>query len=388
MRVLHVIDSLAPGGAEKSLAIMAPGLVSRGISLDIAYLVEREGVHSELESAGATLFNLSGAPTRVAAVSQIRKLVRSRRPDLVHTALFEANIAGRLGSTLARTPVVSTLAGLSYDRSHFSDPVPAWKMRMAQALDAVTARMVRRLHAVAAHVAEEMAERLRIPRSRIDVIPRGRDPKQLGLRTPGRTRLARDALGLRAGHRLLLAAARQEHKKGLDVLLEAAPSILARFPETRIVVAGREGSATAGLRSMLEERHLNERVLFLGHRSDLPELLCAADLLVFPSRSEGFPGTLLEAMALETPIIASDLPSVREVVGSPPVADLFPVGDSQRLATVAMASMGTPQKAKTTAEVARQRFLDQFTVDVITQRMAHFYQAAIRDGKGGRRSAE
>ncbi len=116
LHVVYVIDSLVPGGAESSLAAMAPGLVSRGVSLDVVALTSRPGLQDALRDAGATVTELDGS--RRTWWRQVRALVRDRRPSLVHTTLFEADLAGRLGARLAGTPVVSTLANEGYGPAH------------------------------------------------------------------------------------------------------------------------------------------------------------------------------------------------------------------------------------------------------------------------------
>jgi hypothetical protein len=108
LRVLYVIDSLAPGGAEVSLAAMAPGLIERGVQLDVVTLISRPGVQEQLRDAGATVTELQGR--RSSWWRQVSALTREQRPDLVHTTLFEADIAGRVGARANRVPVVSTLA--------------------------------------------------------------------------------------------------------------------------------------------------------------------------------------------------------------------------------------------------------------------------------------
>ena len=130
-------------------------------------------------------------------VRDLHRLLRQRRPDLVHTTLAGANAVGRAAATLARVPVVTSLVNVSYGPEYLNDPqLKAWKVRALHGYDAATAWRVRRFHALTPHVAEVMARRLLVPRSRIDVIPRGRDRKLLGQLTPQRRSAVRQKLGL------------------------------------------------------------------------------------------------------------------------------------------------------------------------------------------------
>src|SRR3989337_2348115 len=105
LHVVHVIDSLVPGGAEMSLAAMAPELVRRGTRLDVIALKTRPGLRDGLVNAGATVTELAGS--RRTWWRSVAELVRELRPDLVHTTLFEADIAGRIGARLASTTALS-----------------------------------------------------------------------------------------------------------------------------------------------------------------------------------------------------------------------------------------------------------------------------------------
>jgi glycosyltransferase involved in cell wall biosynthesis len=385
VRILYLIDSLTAAGAERSLAAMAPGYADRGLQLEVAFLHDRPGVQAELEAAGARLFCLAGPGGRPGWVRRAHRLVASRRPDLVHTTLFEADVAGRVAAGLAGVPVVSSLVNVAYG----AEQVPVlgvrrWKLRGAQLLDAATARRVVRFHAITGHVAEVMARRLRVPRDRIEVIPRGRDPGRLGRRDPERRARARAGLGVADGAPLVLAAARQEHQKGLDVLLEALPGVLDRHPEARLLLAGRDGHQTPLLRAAAARPGLAGRVAFLGPRDDVAELLCAADVVAIPSRWEGLSNVLIEAMALEAPIVVSDLPVLEDAVGGgDDMALVVRPGDAAQLAGAISATLDDPAAAAERARRARHRFLERFTIDRVVDQMAGFYRRALT-GSGGR----
>jgi glycosyltransferase involved in cell wall biosynthesis len=388
VRVLYLIDSLAAGGAERSLAALAPAYRDREVRLTVAYLHERPGVRGDLEAAAATVHSLAGGGGLGGAVWRARRLVAADRPDLVHTTLFEADLVGRATAWLTRVPVVSSLVNAAYGGEQASAPgLWRWKLRAAQALDATTASRVVRFHAISDHVAEVMAGRLGVPRERIDVVPRGRDPASLGSRAPARRDAARAAVGLGPGTPIVLAAARHEHQKGLDVLLEAFPAVLERVAGARLVVAGRAGNQTPRLERTAARLGLGSRATFLGARLDVLELLCAADVFVVPSRWEGLGSVLLEAMALEAPIVASDLPAVREVVTDEATALLVPPDRPAALAAAVATTLADPAAAADRARRARQRFLDRYTIDHVADEMVEFYRRALA-GAGGHARAE
>jgi glycosyltransferase involved in cell wall biosynthesis len=386
VRILYVIDSLGAAGAERSLAAMALPYADRGIELEVAYLHDRPGVQADLEAAGARLHSLAGPGRRPGWALRTRRLIAERRPDLVHTTLFEADIAGRVGAALARVPVVSSLVNAAYSRDHAATPgIARWKIRGAQFADAVTARRVVRFHANAGHLADVMAQRLRVPRDRIEVIPRGRDPQRLGRRDPERRAKMRADLGVSSNCPMLLAIARHEHQKGLDVLLEALPAVRERIPAVRLAIAGRDGNQTPALLEAAQLQGRKGAVDFLGPRDDIPDLLCAADVVVIPSRWEGLSNVLIEAMALEAPVVCSDLPTLHDAVTNGETASMVPPGDPKALADAIVATLSDPAAATHRAARARQRFLAGFTIDGVVDQMAAFYDRAL--AAAGRRPA-
>jgi glycosyltransferase involved in cell wall biosynthesis len=387
LRVLQAIDSLARAGAEQSLATLAPHLVADGIDLHVAYLIERDGLRGQIEEAGVPVVSLASPRAgRRAWLARMSDLVGELQPDVVHTTLFEADLAGRRAAARHGVPSVSSFVNTTYDPGQAGrDNVSRVRLRAAQAVDAYTARRVARFHAVTEHVAQVMSRRLFIPRSKVEVIPRGREDAALGRRTADRRARARKRLGVDPGAPLVVAVGRQEPQKGLDVLLGAVPVVRARHPGLRVLVAGREGRASPALRDAMRAGDIAGTVTFLGMRDDVPDLLAAADVFAFPSRSEGAGGTLLEAMALEAPIVTSDLATLHQTVDDS-VALLVRPDDARALAAGIVAVLDDPAAATARASAGRARFEAEFTIGSGARRMARLYEdvgGARREGTGG-----
>ncbi|GGO96192.1 glycosyltransferase family 4 protein [Wenjunlia tyrosinilytica] len=378
MHVLHVIDSVSrTGGAEQALAATAPLLVRSGVRLDIAYLLPREGLQEQLAAAGAALFCVH-RPDRLRTAAALRSLIRRRRPDIVHTTLFEADLLGRAAANAARVPVVSSLVNSSYGPEHLSSPgLQPWKVRAAQAADAATAVGVRRFHALSRHVASVMAKRLAVPSHRIDVIPRGRDPELLGTATPQRRAAVRAALGLDAQTPVVLAAARQQYQKGLDVLVGCWPMLRERVDDAVLLLAGCEGAQTPKLRSLAAG---DPSVVFLGQRSDVYDLMAASDAFAVPSRWEGLGSAAMEAMGVGVPLVASDVPALRETVGSEGHALLVPSERPEELHDALLDTLTHREAAHKRAAAAREHFLRHYTLEQVTAEMIAFYRGVLARG--------
>ncbi|WP_233290521.1 glycosyltransferase family 4 protein [Kitasatospora sp. MBT66] len=377
VHVLYVIDSVSRvGGAEQGLVAMTPQLVRAGVKLDVAYLKDSPGgFQPELTAAGADVFGV-GRPTRGGTVAALHRLVRERRPDLVHTTLYESDVLGRAAALAARTPVVTSLVNAAYGPEHRNARgLNPWKVRAAQAVDATTAQGTRRFHALTRYVAGAMARRLRVPSQRIDVVPRGRDPELLGSVTPDRRAAVRTALELPQDVPVVLAAARQQYQKGLDVLLEAWPEVLRAEPEAVLLLAGSEGTESERLRALAAA---TRGVRFLGPRDDVFDLMAASDAFAVPSRWEGLGSAAMEAMGVGVPLVAADVPALRETVGSEDYARLVPAEHPAALAAALTDTLEDRASARVRAKAARARFLTSFTLHQVSAQMVGFYERSLR----------
>jgi glycosyltransferase involved in cell wall biosynthesis len=376
-RVLCLIDSLALGGAERSLVETAPRLVSLGVPLEVAVLADTPGFGPELVGAGVVLHVVGGA-SRVSRLRRLAGLLASRRPDLLHTTLYESDVLGRLAAFPLRVPVVTTLANTPYGPEHALEAgIGKARLRAAQVVDAITARSVRRFHAVSRATADAYVQRLRLDPAKVEVIPRGRDQRRLGRRSPQRRAEVRRSLGVGPDVPLVVAVGRQEPQKGFDVLIRAMPAVLDSLPDAVLLVAGREGRATTRLRDVIDQTGVAGSVRMLGERTDAPDIIASADVFVLPSHREGLPGVVLEAMALETPVVASDLPTVREAVPGEEYALLVPPGDPDSLARGITETLTAVTPARRRAETSRRRFEAEFDIDAVSAAMARFYETAL-----------
>ena len=379
MQVLHVINSLGAGGAERSLAELLPELRDRGIDSRIACFHHRDaGVHDEVVAAGFEVHVLSaGTPLRV--VPELRRLIRERQPDLVHTTIFDGDVAGRLAAARTGVPVLSSIVNMTYDPDRVPDPsIPAYKLRAVRAVDAWTARhLTSHFHAITHAVKASAVRALRVDADRVTVVERGRDGARLGAPSAERRAAARAELGLRPDAEVLVNVGRQEFQKGQADLLRALPLLRAR-ERLVLLIAGREGNASGDLRALAEASGVGPRVRFLGHRDDVVDVLAAGDVFVFPSKYEGLGGAVLEAMALGLPVVASRLPPLEEVVEEGESADLVPVGDPAALGAAIEALLDDTDRRERYGRRARRIFEERFTLGRSAERMAQLYEAVAR----------
>jgi glycosyltransferase involved in cell wall biosynthesis len=378
-KILFVIDSLGAGGAERSLAELLPALDDAGIGATIACLDHRpNGIESDVVASGADVRFLPRGPIR--RVRALRRIIRVEAPDVVHTTILAANLAGRLASIGRSTTVLTSLVNTPYTPIRNEDPrVRPWALSAVRLLDVVSSRLLTdHFHAITCAVKEWAVEEMGLDPRRITVIHRGRDPERLGEPGPARRRAARRALGLRDDDEVVITVGRQEYQKGQRFLLEAIATLAPARPNVKVLVAGRPGATSRELSELIARPALEGRIHMLGYREDVPELLAASDVFAFPSLFEGLGGSVLEAMALGLPIVASDLPAVREVVEDGENALLVPVASADDLATGIAEILDHPDRAAAFGARSREIFLERFTSARSAEAMIDLYRDLVQ----------
>lgn len=383
MRLLHVIDRLTEGGAETSLReeLLA---TRKDFQHAVAVLHPDGNRIGELDAAGIEVFVPPGeCGSRLSRLAHVRRAIRDYGPHLVHTSLFEADLAGRVAAKATGTPAVTSLVNTPYAPEVVADRVvPRGKLAAVQAVDRLLSRHATvAFRAISEAVADAAVRDLGVPRDRVWVVPRSRDVRRLGARSPARRDRVRRALGVKDTTPVLLNVARQEAQKGLVPLVDAVARL--REDETDVVLlqAGRAGNRTRELRARVVRQELGGHVRFLGFRDDVGDLLCAADVFVLPSRYEGLGGAVLEAMAMGVPVVATDVPALREVLDGGRCGLLVPAGDPSALATAVRRVLREPDEAAARARAGAERFAAVYAPAGVTDRVRRFYRDAGQCGR-------
>ena len=329
--------------------------------------------------AGFEVRLLSGG-NLLAKARSLRSIINEVEPKLIYTALFDSDVVGRIASIGLDVPVVTNLTNTAYDPARLDDPkVNAGRLQAVRFFDAATARMLSdHFHAVSQAVKDSTVQTMGIDPSRVTVIHRGRDATALTVADPVERAAARSALGIADDEQIVLTVGRQEYQKGQIHLIRALPLILERAPKVRLLIAGRQGHASPRLEAAIDELGLRDRVELLGHRPDVAAVLSAADLFAFPSVYEGLGGALIEALAAGLPVVASDIPALREVVVEGGNALLVPPADSAALAEAVIELLGDEARRKDFSKHSRRIFEDRFTAQQASQRLVEYLAGLAR----------
>lgn len=310
--MLGCIYDLRVGGAETSLLAEYRRLPNYGIDASVLCLGSDRTLAAEFAEAN---IKVTFVPTGnwFSRARFVVRFLRSGRFELVHTMLFWPDVVVRPLARLCGIPVVSSFTNEYYGKEHRQHSHHgSFGVIIAQIADALTAKLTAGFHAISTRSGHIMARRLGIRKSRITVIYRGRDISELGRRTPERRISARERFNLTSEF-VFLCVGRQDYQKAHEIAVRAFNEIAGELPQAVLWLAGREGGNSALVHSEIERSPYRGRIVMLGERKDVPELLVASDAFIMPSRFEGLAGAVIEAMALEAPLVLTDIPVFHEV---------------------------------------------------------------------------
>lgn len=364
-KYLFVINSFGAGGAERSLLELLPEFVGNGITPIIACLSYQDiGFEEEVREAG---FDVRFMPEggRTTKIMALRRLIKDERPNLIYTSLFEADLAGRVASYGLSVPVMTCLVNTAYDPARLEDPnLKTSKLKFVQAIDGFTARhLTDHFHAISDAVKDSTVETMRVQPDKITVVKRGRDVDRLGRASAERRERSRRMLELDEASPVAVTVGRQEYQKGQRYLIEAFAGVVKEIPQARLLIVGRQGHFTERLHAKVDELDMGDAITFLGHRADVPEILAASDVFVFPSLYEGLGGALIEAIALSLPVVASDIPALREVVSEGENAILVAPRDVAGLEKAIVKLLGDDDLRLRYGQRSRELFEAEFKVE-------------------------
>jgi L-malate glycosyltransferase len=355
MKVLWVMGELAIGGAERLLLEIAPAVVGVVEFLPIA-VFDEPTTYEDAYAAGGFKVRTLGArsPYDLRWMSRIRALADELSPDLVHLHLPYVGAVGRVALRSKGRPIVYTEHNLWSSYRPLTCLANALTFGMNQAVIAVSGAVQEEI--LASRAGQRVRDRLRVVRNGISVDEAEREARaQSQLWAEPVVRYP--AYGTVSHLRL---------SKGVDVLLRASLLVRKELPAATGYVVG-TGEDAAFLDG--ERRAINAPVQFLGTRHDARGLMDAFDVFVLPSRVEGLPVALLEAMALRKPIVATRAGGIPEALTDGESGLLVDIGDEVGLAAAVVTLLRDPALARRLGARARQVVQERFSA----QTMAHSY---------------
>jgi glycosyltransferase involved in cell wall biosynthesis len=320
-KVLFVIDTLQTGGAEQSL--LANVIRFKNMQPVVCHLYAGEQLKQRFIDHGITVHSI-GLKKKygfLQAYKQLKAIVEKEQPDIIVAYLTRSELVARFVGRFTHIPVIGNFVSDLYSDAYNS--TLSWKAKVLVPFfkwaNRSTARFCKGFMAITNAVKQTNGKALGIDANKIVVIHRGRDSSIFKFQVP-QTQPGKPLRFLNVGRLVPV--------KGQRDLILAFKEFLPACPQAVLHIAG-DGPVRESLSALINELGLQNKVVLLGSRSDIPKLINEYDCFVFPSYSEGFGAATLEAMFAGLPVLVSEIPAHKELVTHLETGYVFETGSVQ-----------------------------------------------------------
>ncbi|MCX8036651.1 MAG: glycosyltransferase family 4 protein [Candidatus Sumerlaeia bacterium] len=366
MKILHTNFLRGWGGQSNRILHVCKGLAARGHEVCIAAPAESELVRRAREARLAVetsmTFRRGWTPLPfLRDVAAMRRLLARSRFDVIHTHGSLDSWVVALAHRPRRIPIVRTKHNIFPIADHFAN---RW----------IWGQVFDRIVCISQAIFDYCAAKPYIRRERLVLIHSAIDLERYSRPVPERVAEWRARWSDHSPVVVIVGRLREE--KGHTVLFEALGYLRQKYPKILLAVAG-DGSLRKTLERQAAETGLGACVCFLGFRTDVPEILAAADLFVMPSLAEGLGTAAIEASAAGKPIVASRVGGICDVVRDGETGRLVPPGDAVALAQAMDAMLSDRAAAERMGQAARQFAFATFTLDALVKRNIALYREIL-----------
>lgn len=358
VRVLHVIDSFDLGGGQTALLNLVRATNRERFEPEVASMHGRGVFFADFAALEVPVHSLSPRKWLPFYIPALAALILRRRPQIVHCHLFGANWIAKPLAALLGVPV-----RINHDQCNdalrYEQPLARW-------LDTVTNRLSSHVCAVSASTRDFLVEQEKIEGGRVSLIYNGVDLSRFEppAHKPPRQRA------------VILGVGRLHPQKNFALFLEVAAELIRRGHNVEFWLAG-TGPEEVMLRAKAAELGLGERIQFLGHVSDTRNLYASADVLLMTSRFEGTPLTILEAMAMQLPIVAPQLDGIGEILCDGEEALLVEPPERDRYASAIETILQSPETAARLAAAAQIKVRDRYSAEAMASQVEAIYERCL-----------
>lgn len=369
IHVVHLTYAVSQGGAARVIVNLSNRLDPSRFRVSIVTETPAGGLESWLEPRVGLYRVLARRGKDPTMPFRLGRVLRRLQPDVLHTHAWGALLNGRLVGWGLGIPVTIHMEHGTLEERPLHRRIQRW---LWHRVDAVVA--------VSEELRDRMSRTMRFPVQRIRLIPNAVDTEQF---RPGATERDRTRAGLDAGGGtcVLACVGRLHPIKGHGAMIEA----LAQLPDSVHLWLVGEGELRDELAAAAERLGVARRVRFLGFRQDVVGILCAADVLVQPSVSEGLSLTVLEGMACALPVVATDVGGNRELVSPGETGLLVPARDVRALAEAVRALASDAALRRAMGERGRARVKERFSLARAAADFEALYLECVERARAHRR---
>lgn len=376
MRVLYIISNLEIGGAEMMLLKLLQRLDRRSFHSMVISLKSIGPVGKRIEELGISVvaIEMNSFASFFSDFIKLLRIIKKFRPDVVHTWLYHADILGGIAAKIAGINKIFwsiRSCNLDSDKTSLS-------IRLTRLLGALGSHFIPQCIFLNSHSAKSIHGSLGYNMNKMCVIPNGFDV-DLFHPNPGRRKHIRARLAIRDDELLIGMIGRFDPLKNHDGFIASMEKVCSKVPDVKILLVGKNiDSSNKKLMQVIETTGLYNKVIALGERNDIPELVAAMDILVCPSHAEAFPNILGEAMAAATPCVATDVGDCSYIIGN--TGYIVPVRnvDALALCIINILTLSLAKRIEL-GKLARERIVSYFEIQSIVSKYEKAYIHAMEN---------
>ncbi|MDM1754641.1 glycosyltransferase [Acinetobacter towneri] len=365
MKILYVVTGLGLGGAEKVVCDLADQMEKNGHTVKIAYLTGVKLVTPISSNIEIIYLGLNNINSFISASIKYRKLLKNFHPDVVHAHMVHANLFTRLNRIFVNVPRLICSAHSTNEGG---------KLRM------LAYRFTHNLSEVTTNVSNEASRNFiankAVINSEILTVYNGIDLKKFIANNIDLS-ILKKKLNISAEAKVLIAVGRFHEAKDYPNLINAFNIFLEKFDKNLFhlfIVGDGDLAIITEIKNLIQTYNLGNNIHLLGRRDDIAELLSGADLFVLSSKYEGLPTVVIEAMACEKFVVATDCGGSAEILGETGI--LVPIEDSEALAKgLEQAISLTGDQIRNNGKLARERVEKLFSLEASINKWLALYEA-------------
>lgn len=371
LNVLQVCDHLGwegsrMHGVKRLFSWMIPRFDPARYNVSLVSLRKKDLSEETLETFGVDITYLHKSKFDPATLPALLKVIDRKQIDILHLHGYGATTFGRLAGAMRRLPAIL------HEHANLTDT--PWFQKVADtALEPVTDIAI----AVSQSTADFVVQARKIPASKVKVVYLGVPLEDFSRpRQAGEVRSAREELGIAPGDFAIGTVTRLHDSKGNSYFVDAARLVLNARPNAKFFIVG-EGPLRESLEQQARALNLGDRFVFAGFARDIPRVVSAFDLSVFPSLWEGTPLTVFEALAMGKPIVATDADGLMDVLTHERDAIVVPRRDTTALADAIVRAIDEPE---TRARVGAAAYVTgkQYDIAAFVRKMEQLYDVLHR----------
>ncbi|MZR32397.1 glycosyltransferase family 4 protein [Sneathiella litorea] len=381
IRLAMLVTRMDIGGVPDHIMTLLDGF---GRNIDVTLITD--SIHADhladIENSGVKVHllqmkRLVSVKSDLKALKNLRRILKDGQFNILHTHMSKAALLGAIVGTFSRDIIVVNTA---HNLGFIAIP-QYWKKAVFWAYDKIISALgFDAIITVSQMVANKIIRAKVAPGNRVHVITNGIRLQEFKASAKKETEFRREILGNAEGV-IIVCVARLVWFKGIDTLINAFSRVLKEHPSARLAIIG-DGELRDTLMAQTRQLGIEEFIHFCGERRDIPAILSASDLFVLSSVSEGLPISLLEAMAAQLPIVATDVGGISELILHGDTGYLVPARDPVKLAKNISDLLSDPNARRTLGKAGYNRLCTEFTQDAMVMRTEALYQQLLEGTTG------